>query len=72
MDDSGDVSILTYPGPGCTPHEPMALVAMFSSSRAEAAAPADVNLLPSREGTTPVETRYSKRYGLCMKAHCAD
>ena len=56
MEDGGRVSILAYPGPGCTPHEPMALVAVFPSSLSEAAAN-----LPSQEGTTPVEIRYSKR-----------
>ena len=60
MEDSGHVSILAYPGPGCTPHEPMALVAAISSS-SEAAAPRGQANLPSREGTEPVEMRYSKR-----------
>jgi hypothetical protein len=30
MDDTSRVSILTFPGPGCTPNEPMALVAKVS------------------------------------------
>jgi hypothetical protein len=54
MEDSGHVSILAYPGPGCLPHEPMALVTAFSSS-SEAAAPRGQANLPSREGTEPVE-----------------
>jgi len=46
-------------------------LSLFSGSTSEAAVPrADADHLPSREGTTPVETRYSKRYGLCTIAHC--
>jgi hypothetical protein len=71
MEDSGHVSILAYPGPGCTPHEPMALVAAFSSS-SEAAAPQAHANLPSQEGTEPVEMRYSKRYGIFGITHCTD
>jgi len=58
MDDNGRVSILTYPGPGCTPREPMALVAIISSSSLEARAPQAADHLPSNEGTTPIETQY--------------
>ena len=66
MDDNERVSILTYPGPGCTPHEPMALVATISSSPMEEYAPRAINHhLPSNEGTMPVEIRYSKRYDIC-------
>jgi hypothetical protein len=83
MDDTGRVSILAYPGPGCTPNEPMALVAMLSSkgscsppaeAPAEDAAPAAVaERLPSREGRTPFEIQYSKRYeGPFRIAHCTD
>ena len=56
MDDDGRVSILTYPGPGCTPHEPMTLVAMISSSLLEEHAPQVADHLPSNEGTTPIVT----------------
>lgn len=64
MDDGGRVSILAYPGPGCTPNEPMALVVKLSGSYKR---PVDVKspeavLLPSQEGPTPFETRYSTRY----------
>jgi hypothetical protein len=33
MDDTGRISILAYPGPGCTPNEPMALVAVSTGGR---------------------------------------
>ena len=61
MDDGGRVSILAYPGPGCTPNEPMALVVNLSDS---VRTPLDEKkpeavLLPSQEGPTPFETRYS-------------
>lgn len=64
MDDAGRVSILAYPGPGCTPNEPMALVVKLSDS---GRSPLDEKkpeavLLPSPEGPTPFEMRYSTRY----------
>jgi len=65
MDDNGRVSILTYPSPGCTPHEPMVLVATISSSPLEEYAPRAADHLPSNEGTMPIELRYSKRYDIC-------
>jgi hypothetical protein len=60
LEDSDDVSILTYPGPGCTPHEPMALVAVFSSGPSEVVAPQPEVNLPSQEDTTTIEIQYSK------------
>jgi hypothetical protein len=71
MDDAGHVSILGYPGPGCSPNEPMALVAMTYSphmpfgrlvsvlSQREVVEQADADRLPSR---IPSELRHSKRY----------
>jgi hypothetical protein len=63
MDDAGMVSILAYPGPGCTPNEPIAFVARFSgaarSSPKEVASNED---LPPSLGPTPFETRYRERY----------
>ena len=69
MDDSGHVSILAYPGPGCAPHEPMALIAMVSSPSVTAPPRAEANLLPSGEGIMP---RYSKDYGRFTIAYCTD
>lgn len=61
MARDGRVSILAYPGPGCTPNEPMALLARVSIKNirrlsTDVAAPETV----IRE-LTPLETRYSKR-----------
>jgi len=60
MDDSGRVSILAYPGPGCTPSEPLALVARCTAA---GRGPLNVKkpeavLLPPQEGPTPFETQY--------------
>jgi hypothetical protein len=63
MDDTGRVSILAYPGPGCTPNEPMALVAMCPDSDrglSDVKRPETV-LLPPQEGPTPFEAQYCKR-----------
>src|ERR1700735_5629733 len=66
MDDTGRVSIQAYPGRGCTPNEPVALVAMSSArslSGPKEAVPAqepEEDPLPARECATPVEIRYSK------------
>jgi len=62
MDDDGSVSILGHPGPGpgCTPNEPMAFVAMSSGAsirRLDGRKPQAV-LLPPQEGPTPFETQY--------------
>ena len=61
MDDAGRVSILAYPGPGCSPNEPMALVAMFSNSLPP---PEDSEVTPLQvgvdEGPAPFEPLYSK------------
>jgi hypothetical protein len=56
MDDAGRVSILAYPGPGCTPNEPMALVATISG----AGKIPEPDPLPVLEHPTPVEKRYCK------------
>jgi hypothetical protein len=65
MDDTGRVSIQAYPGPGCTPNEPVALVAKCSASslsKPKEAVPAhEEDPLLARECATPVEIRYSKR-----------
>jgi hypothetical protein len=59
MDDNYRVSIFSYPGPGCKPNEPMALVAMFTGAD-RGPFEAESDPLPSREGPTPFETRYRK------------
>lgn len=62
MDDAGRVSILSYPGPGCLPNEPMALVAVFPNTfelpvpENEVSLQADVD-----KGLAPLESQYSKR-----------
>jgi len=62
LDDAGRVSILAYPGPGCTPNEPMALVVTFNFSRTNRgplrAIRSKTHPLPSPEGSTPSEVRY--------------
>lgn len=57
MDDKGRVSILGYPGPGCTPNEPLALLAMFSDSDRDPskAKKPEAVLLPLQEGQSPLE-----------------
>jgi hypothetical protein len=58
MNDAGRVSILANPGPGCTPNEPMALVAM---SCALAGRSLEVGRLPPEEHLTPFRTQYCQR-----------
>jgi hypothetical protein len=63
MDDAGRVSIAMYPGPGCTPSDPMALVAGFSCADRGplvTATPEPV-LLSSQKGPTPFNPQYRKR-----------
>lgn len=75
MDDGVRVSILAYPGPGCTPDEPMAFVAKFSGVGRSSleATQSEVELSPSPEGPTPFETRYRKSdKGRVEIVHCAD
>lgn len=63
MDDRGRVSILACPGPGCSPNEPMALVVKLSDAvRSLVERKPEAVLLPSPEGPTPLETRYSAHY----------
>lgn len=64
MDDAGRVSILAYPGPGCSPNDPLALVVKLSDSdrRQLGEKKPDSAFLPSHEGPTPFETQYSTRY----------
>jgi hypothetical protein len=63
MDDTSRLSISSYPGPGCTPNEPMALVVMFPRGKNPLSEKKLVPLtLPSQEGSTPFETPYGKRY----------
>jgi hypothetical protein len=71
MDDGGRVSILAYPGPGCTPNEPMALVVKLSDSvRTLDEKKPEAILLPSQEGPTPFDTRYSTHYKELLEILC--
>jgi len=56
MKSAGPVAILAYPGPGCTPNDPMALVAMFSSVDRDRLGVIQQETPP--EGSVPFETRY--------------
>jgi hypothetical protein len=62
MDDTGRVSILGHSGPGCTPHEPMALVTkLFTADRSPLKAKKPKKgLWPSRHPRAPLEARYGK------------
>jgi hypothetical protein len=63
MDDTVRVSILTHSGPGCMPNEPMALVVKFPADRNPPAAEQQLPALNlSREGASPLDTRYRKLY----------
>jgi len=71
MDDAGRVSILAYPGPGCSPNDPLALVVKLSDSdrRQLGEKKPDSAFLPSHEGPTPFETQYM--YYRVYKQHAA-
>ncbi|KIM75612.1 hypothetical protein PILCRDRAFT_827049 [Piloderma croceum F 1598] len=58
MADDHCVPISEYPGPGCLPNKPMALVAMCTGAdgRSLEGVPAEAD--HPQEGTTPLETRY--------------
>ena len=66
IDDGRRVSISAYPGPGCAPHEPIALVVKCTGSgrRTLQGATADAGRLSPAEGPTPFETQYRK----CIEA----
>ena len=61
--DGHCVPISKYPGPGCVPNEPMALVAMCTGegNRSLGEVPAEADHRPSDEGPTPFEAQYRKR-----------
>lgn len=61
MDDTGSVSILSNPGPGCTPNEPLALVAKFSSTSKISFNNLARAPLP-QVGTSPFDKQYRKCY----------
>jgi hypothetical protein len=56
--------MFAYSGPGCTPSEPMALAAMFSSAERGQldAMELAASLLPSPERPVAPEARYRKCY----------
>jgi len=60
MDNAGHVPMFAYSGPGCTPSEPMALTAMFSSAERGQldAMELAASLLPSPERPVAPEARY--------------
>jgi hypothetical protein len=75
MDDTGRVSILAYPGPGCNPNEPMALVVALSDSNRDTLKtiqPIQPKTdFPSPEGLPPFVAQYCERYQKLPKiAHC--
>lgn len=74
IDDASRLSILAYPGPGCTPSEPMAFVAKLSDScrRPLDERKPEAVLLPSQAGPTPFETRYSTRCKELKNFHLTD
>lgn len=63
MDDAHRVSLFEYPGLGCTPHEPIALVAKFSGEDRIELEPVifDLDNLQTR-GESPFERQYSKHF----------
>jgi hypothetical protein len=69
MDDTDRVPILAYPGPGCMPDDPMALVVIFPEDRRPLeSAVAEADLLASQEVPTPLETEYCKKHDDCSKS----
>lgn len=76
MDNASRLSILAHRGPGCTPNEPIVLVASFldSNKMTSRTAKPEAVLLPSQEGTPlPFEKRYRKHCELLLTvAHCTD
>ena len=64
MGDSSLVSILTYPGPGCSPSDPMALVLSFSGAVRVpfGVAPSEAVYVPCQEGRAPFNTQYCRAY----------
>ena len=60
LEDNDNVSILTHPGPGYTPNEPMALVAVFPYGLSKFVAHQRRVNRPSQQNATPIEIRYSK------------
>lgn len=64
MNDGCRVSIFRYPGPGCRPNEPMALVVKGSGVGqipSDGSKEEEDHVLP-QEGTSPFETQYRKRF----------
>ena len=62
MDDTNHVPILTYPSLGCTPDEPLLLVAMFSGAGRSLLGLVWSALYVFRSlGPTPFTKQYSKR-----------
>jgi hypothetical protein len=77
LEDIDRLSILAIPGPGWLPKEPMALVVNLSES-GRSRNPLDERkpeavLLPTQEGPTALETRYSALYkGLLKTCYLTD
>ena len=72
IDDDRHVSISTHSGPGCVPHEPIALVAKYtgSGSRPLEGVTAAADRLSPTEGTTPFETQYRKCFEGAPQVPC--
>ena len=63
-EDSSLLSILAYPGPGCSPSDPMALVLSFSGAVRVpfGVAPSEAVYVPCQEGRAPFNTQYCRVY----------
>lgn len=59
INDTSPVSIMAYPGPGCTPEDPMALVI---KNPVAARSSLETVYIQHTEGPTPFATRYCKCY----------
>jgi hypothetical protein len=73
MEDSGHVLILAYPGPGCTLHKLMVLVAAFSSL-SEAVAPQAhaIFLHEKAQNLWKFNTVRAMEFLQLLIAHCTD
>jgi hypothetical protein len=62
MDFTSRLSILTHPGPGCTPHDPMALVVECSGKDHMPPRVKSKDPLPSRGAQMPSQMGYGKTF----------
>ena len=67
IDATQRLSILSYPGPGCSPNDPMALVAVFSNSSVRVDELVEPVL--SGDNITPFDPQYSKHGSVKCQSH---